>query len=321
MPPAGRPGLVVVRGGALGDVLLGVPALRALRRRFPEQPLHLVAPQPQAGFLRSLGLAESALAVDDPALTPLVPGGASPRPSPGAAAPGFPGGGLAARGRPARQQPGPRRGPGGALRPGPARTKGAPYTPPTGCCRRWRPWGSPPRRTGTRSPWLTVPPEAPAWAAGWRREALSEGPYLVLHPGSGGARKNWPGAEWAAAVREVSASDPVGPGRGRRSGGRRPPGDPPGRPRPAGGGAGPPGRRLPPPGPGAAGRCPGAGVPLPGQRLGRDPPRGRPGAPDCGRLRRPPTPPSGALAGLGCASSGGRGSWPAGPEVTVAAAR
>ena len=34
--------------------------------RFPEHPLHLVAPQPQAGLLHHLGLAESALAVDDP---------------------------------------------------------------------------------------------------------------------------------------------------------------------------------------------------------------------------------------------------------------
>jgi heptosyltransferase-3 len=201
VPATGGPGVAVVRGGALGDVLLGVPALRALRRRFPDQPLHLVAPQPQADFLRSLGLVESTLAVDDTSLTPLF-----------------------LEGRPLDRLPAHLRQAnlavvwlhGGDLlasnlaRAGAREVLYARALPNEGGAVHAADWllqtlaplgiSAPPE--WDRSPWLTLPPETQAWAAGWRREALSEGPYIVLHPGSGGARKNWPGAEWAAAVRE-----------------------------------------------------------------------------------------------------------------------
>ena len=62
-------GILVLRGGALGDVLLGVPALQALRGHFRGVPLHLVAPQPQAAFVVACGAADGATGLDDPALS------------------------------------------------------------------------------------------------------------------------------------------------------------------------------------------------------------------------------------------------------------
>jgi ADP-heptose:LPS heptosyltransferase len=193
--------LVVVRGGALGDNLLGVPALRALRRRFPGQPLHLVAPQPQAGLLRHLGVVDGALAVDDPSLTSLF-----------------------LEGRPLERLPAQLRQAGLAVvwlhggdviaanlaRAGAGQVLSARALPDEGGAVHAADWllqtlaplgiQAPP--DWDREPWLSVPPETQEWAARWHREEVGEGPYFVLHPGSGSARKNWPGAEWAAAVRE-----------------------------------------------------------------------------------------------------------------------
>ena len=199
-PPA-SPALVVVRGGALGDVLLGVPALRALRRRFPEHPLHLVAPQPQAGLLHHLGLAESAMAVDDPSLTPLF-----------------------LEGRPLERLPALLRRAALAVvwlhggdviaanlaRAGARETLYARALPDEGGAVHAADWllqtlaplGIAAPTDWDREPWLTVPPSTQEWAARWHQEEVGEGPYIVLHPGSGSARKNWPGAEWAATVRE-----------------------------------------------------------------------------------------------------------------------
>ena len=55
----------MLRPGALGDTLLAVPALRALRRRFP---LTLAAHGGAARLLASLGEVDRGMAFDDPSL-------------------------------------------------------------------------------------------------------------------------------------------------------------------------------------------------------------------------------------------------------------
>jgi heptosyltransferase III len=58
--------VLVLRPGALGDALLAVPALRALRRSFA--PLTLAAHGPTAHLLEALGEIDRGLAFDDPSL-------------------------------------------------------------------------------------------------------------------------------------------------------------------------------------------------------------------------------------------------------------
>jgi ADP-heptose:LPS heptosyltransferase len=58
--------VLVLRPGALGDTLLAVPALRALRRAF--SPLSLAAHLATARLLAQLGEVDSGLAFDDPSL-------------------------------------------------------------------------------------------------------------------------------------------------------------------------------------------------------------------------------------------------------------
>ena len=56
----------MLRPGALGDTLLAVPALRALRQRF--SPLTLAAHGGAARLLASVGEVDRGLAFDDPSL-------------------------------------------------------------------------------------------------------------------------------------------------------------------------------------------------------------------------------------------------------------
>ena len=215
-PPA-EPALVVVRGGALGDVLLGVPALRALRRRFPEHPLHLVAPQPQAGLLHHLGLAESALAVDDPTLTPSswkgVPWSAS---RPGCARrwrwSGCTGAVIVARTWLA-----------GARRPStPAPGRRGAVHAADWLLQTLAPLGIAAPPDWDREPWLTVPPATQAWApGGTRREG--EGPTSSCTPAAQRAERS---AGRVAAAVAVSAPDPglVVVAAGRRTTGPEVPG-------------------------------------------------------------------------------------------------
>ena len=55
--------VVVLRALGLGDALTGVPALRGLRRRYPDSTLTLLAPAGIGSWLRDLGLADEALDV------------------------------------------------------------------------------------------------------------------------------------------------------------------------------------------------------------------------------------------------------------------
>jgi heptosyltransferase-3 len=68
--------VLVLRPGALGDTLLAVPALRALRRRFA--PLTLAAHAGAARLLAAVGEIDHALAFDDPSLGWLFSGDGAP---------------------------------------------------------------------------------------------------------------------------------------------------------------------------------------------------------------------------------------------------
>jgi ADP-heptose:LPS heptosyltransferase len=70
--PSTDPGTVLVlRALGLGDALVGVPALRGLRRRYPAARLVLAGPEAVCGWLRGLGLADAVLPVAG--LAPLAP--------------------------------------------------------------------------------------------------------------------------------------------------------------------------------------------------------------------------------------------------------
>jgi ADP-heptose:LPS heptosyltransferase len=64
--------ILVLRALGLGDALTGVPALRGLKRRYPEHPLVLAGTEPVASWLRRLGVVDEV--VPTPGLTGPPPG-------------------------------------------------------------------------------------------------------------------------------------------------------------------------------------------------------------------------------------------------------
>lgn len=170
--------MLVLRPGALGDTLLAVPALRAIRAGYPDAQVQLAAHGAAARLLQSCGEVDTGLAFDDVRLAWLFGGGTAVE---------LPDLVVAWMEDPA-----------GILR---ARLAAlgvdawlAPSRPADGteihCARHL--WEA-----------LRLPGTV-AWNEDPIRVAARASDEVLVHPGSGAARKNWPPEKLAEVVRLVS---------------------------------------------------------------------------------------------------------------------
>ncbi len=179
--------LLVLRPGAVGDGLLAVPALRALRAALPDHRLTFAAQPGVALFLESVAEVDRGLAFDDPRLAWLF----DPTLGPHDRVPDVVVGWLAdPDGRVA----------GSLRRLGVVRTHIAPSRPDE-------------RRGWHCAEYLlrsvrSLAPAAPLDARPLRLPATPNRSILV-HPGSGSPRKNWPPARFAVLVRALERSGAV----------------------------------------------------------------------------------------------------------------
>jgi ADP-heptose:LPS heptosyltransferase len=199
MAPAG---VLVYRPGAIGDFILALPALAALRAHFPDRPLTVIGPPAALPLATSTGLADHTLAADDARLTPLfAPHGAVPaelRASHAVVWAGPAGEPLAAN-----------------LRAAGARVVHAPARPPAGApthvadhlLATLQPLGVAARPPAL--PRVTPSPAARAAGAAFLATAAGGEPaprWVALHIGSGSPRKNWPADRFAAAAHALAAA-------------------------------------------------------------------------------------------------------------------
>ena len=185
--------ILVIRGGALGDFILTLPVLAALRLHFPSHALEILGGRPFVSLALAGGLAGRVSALDSPALAGFFARGGSWPEEMTAYFAGFEvivsylfdperifQSNVSRCGR-ARFIAGPHR---------PDQSPGLHATQALLC---------PLETLGIRGadprPRLTLP--APA-------QRPADQP-LALHPGSGGERKNWPESKWAELLRRLAA--------------------------------------------------------------------------------------------------------------------
>jgi heptosyltransferase-3 len=187
--------ILVIRAGALGDGLLTLPALAALRARWPEAAITLVGPRSLLPFAAAAGFTDRGLAIEDEAGLALLGHGSLPSPHTGA---------LAIVWLHNWQEVA-------------ARLRHAGWTTVLGSSslpasdetehvadhlfRALEPLGIGPSRLCHP---LAVPPvalqRAEAW---WQEHGLPVGDVVALHPGSGGRRKCWPPEQYADLARRL----------------------------------------------------------------------------------------------------------------------
>jgi len=191
--------VLVLRPGAIGDTLIALPALLALRRRYPGALIEAVGNATALPIAQASGLADRWIGFDDGRVTRLfMPG--EPRPDDHFL-------GLDVAVTWSRDTDGTLR---AALeRRGARQVIVAPSQPDpsapehVGCylLRSLAPLGIEPNDEGVEQPEVRVPPEAEAAAqAELSAAGLDWRPFVAVHPGSGSAAKNWPSEQYARIV-------------------------------------------------------------------------------------------------------------------------
>ncbi len=186
--------ILVVRGGALGDFILTLPALAALRTGFPGHGLHILGYERAAALAVAGGLAERVSALESPALAGFFARDGEWAASAGEYFAGFelivsyvydPEGIFQAN----------------VARCGTARFMAGPHRPDESRDMHatqvfLRPLADLGLSEFDSRPRLVLPgaAEVPAHKC------------LALHPGSGSARKNWPEAKWAEFLQALAAN-------------------------------------------------------------------------------------------------------------------
>ncbi len=195
--------IVVLHAGGIGDLVQSLPALRAVRVRWPEARITLVGRPERAALAQMAGLVDAVADAETSGLWRLMGGRppTAPPPPPFDAADlvvDLFSGGKLERALPGRSVIG--------VRP----------LPPDDWNKSAVTWLLQQVRPHLDEP--SVPPEpeiaVSAEASTEAREALApigrEGPFAAIHPGSGGMRKNWPLDRFAEVARRLRDTTDLG---------------------------------------------------------------------------------------------------------------
>lgn len=202
-----RPGgdVLVLRALGLGDALTAVPALRGVRRAWPDRRLVLAAPRAEGGLLRDLGVVDAVLETDATGISArgITPGAALPWDARGHVAVNLHGRGpqshdLLLRTHPDRLV--------AYACPEAGHDAGPAWEDDEHEVARWCRLvvdaGGPCDARDLRLP-VPVPAASPGGSAG---DAAPAGPRadVVLHPGAASAARRWPVARWRTVLHELT---------------------------------------------------------------------------------------------------------------------